>query len=101
MPASSSASSGAFQYTPVLSSAATVTECSRSQSVIARRPFGSVLNSRTATRAGPRPASQMRNAAVICILCTSRPAARGQTTCMSSVRGSIEPEDGDGMAAAG
>ena len=58
--------------------------CDRSQSVIARSPSGSALNSRTAVRARLRPASHRRTAAVMHILWTSSPAARGQTTCMSS-----------------
>ena len=65
--------------------AAAVTPCPHSHSVMARRPSGSALNSRVAVRAGPLPASHNRTVAVTCILCTSRPAARAQTTCMSSV----------------
>ena len=48
----------------------------RSQSVIARRPSGSALNTRTAMHAGPPPASNRRTAAVTHILCTSSPTPR-------------------------
>ena len=61
------------------------TERSRSHATIASRPLASASKVRVSTCGSPAPGSHTRTATVICILCTSRPAARAWTTCRVSV----------------
>ena len=60
------------------------TPCPLNQAAISSSALGTVAKQRVSTMGAP-DASHRRTVAVISILCTSRPAARGQTICMPSV----------------
>ena len=69
---------------PVASRAAALTRCPRSHSASASRPLGKALKVRVRTSASAAGRAT-RTVAVICILCTSSPAARAWMTWSVSV----------------